>query len=102
MPRLPAEYATWMGRLWTPDDIKQRYCVDSVLFVDEVSIFGLKISLPFFVTFLAILLMRLRNETHSHAKPQQWFGVASFLIGNCFSVFLFFSLVSKLFYCYTI
>lgn len=37
MPRLPAEYATWMGRLWTPDDMKQRYCVDNVRFVDEVS-----------------------------------------------------------------
>lgn len=37
MPRLPAEYATWMGRLWTPDDMKQRYRVDNVRYADEVS-----------------------------------------------------------------
>lgn len=36
-PRLPAEYATWMGTLWTPDDFKERYQVDEVRFVDEVS-----------------------------------------------------------------
>lgn len=38
-PRLPAEYATWMGKLWTCDDFKQRYCVDEVRYVDEVSLF---------------------------------------------------------------
>lgn len=38
MPRLPSEYATWMGKLLTCDDFKKRYAVDSVKYVDEVSL----------------------------------------------------------------
>lgn len=37
VPRLPADYATWMGDLWTCDDFKKRYQVDEVFYVDEVS-----------------------------------------------------------------
>lgn len=36
-PRLPAEYATWMGRITTPEEYRQRYQVDEVRYVDEVS-----------------------------------------------------------------
>lgn len=36
VPRLPAEYATWHGRLWTCDDFKARFEVDEVHYVDEV------------------------------------------------------------------
>lgn len=36
-PRLPSHYATWLGTLWTADDFKERYQVDSVYYVDEVS-----------------------------------------------------------------
>lgn len=38
MPRLPNEYATWMGRLSTCEDFSNRYSVDEVRYVDEVSI----------------------------------------------------------------
>lgn len=38
IPRLPKEYATWMGRLWTLNDFKQRYSIDDVRFVDEVGL----------------------------------------------------------------
>lgn len=37
VPRLPAEYATWMGRLLTVDNVRDRYGVDEVRYVDEVS-----------------------------------------------------------------
>lgn len=37
-PRFSAEYATWMGKLWTCDDFKNRYGADEVRFVDEVII----------------------------------------------------------------
>lgn len=37
VPELPADYATWMGRLWTCDDYCNRYGVDRVQFVHEVS-----------------------------------------------------------------
>ncbi|KAG0715079.1 Xaa-Pro dipeptidase [Chionoecetes opilio] len=36
-PRLPAEYATWMGRIKTPQEYRQRFQVDEVRYVDEVS-----------------------------------------------------------------
>lgn len=37
MPRLPEEYAVWMGKLHSPADYKARYAVDEVYYVDEVS-----------------------------------------------------------------
>ncbi|KAK3851808.1 hypothetical protein Pcinc_041572 [Petrolisthes cinctipes] len=36
-PRLPEEYATWMGRITTPQEYTRRYQVDEVRYVDEVS-----------------------------------------------------------------
>ena len=36
-PRLDEVYATWMGRLLQPADIKAQYEVDDVKYVDEVS-----------------------------------------------------------------
>lgn len=35
-PRLPASYAVWMGAIETPDEIRERYQVAEVHFVDEV------------------------------------------------------------------
>ncbi|XP_035708864.1 xaa-Pro dipeptidase isoform X2 [Folsomia candida] len=37
VPRLPDEYAVWMGKIPTLDDYKQRYDVDSVFYVDQVA-----------------------------------------------------------------
>jgi len=39
VPRLEDDYATWLGRLWTSNDFKNRYGVDDVKFVDELSTF---------------------------------------------------------------
>lgn len=36
VPRLPAEYATWMGKLLTCDNVRDQYGVDEVKYVDEV------------------------------------------------------------------
>lgn len=36
MPRLPPDYATWMGKLLTPEDIKRAYGVDFVYYTDEI------------------------------------------------------------------
>lgn len=35
-PRLPPEYAIWMGKLQSQDDIKQQYEVDEVQWVDDI------------------------------------------------------------------
>jgi Xaa-Pro aminopeptidase len=37
MPRLPEEFAVWMGRLHGTDDVKKMYSVDEVHYVDDVS-----------------------------------------------------------------
>ena len=36
IPRLPAEYAVWMGRIRTPADFQKEYGVDEVRFADEL------------------------------------------------------------------
>jgi hypothetical protein len=36
IPRLPAEYAMWMGAIATPDDFKKKYEVQDVRYVDEM------------------------------------------------------------------
>ncbi|XP_049816802.1 xaa-Pro dipeptidase isoform X1 [Schistocerca nitens] len=36
MPRLPEEYSIWMGHLFTPEEIKAKYAVDEVFYVDEI------------------------------------------------------------------
>lgn len=36
VPKLPDEYATWLGRLWTCDDFCKRYGVDQVKYTNEV------------------------------------------------------------------
>ena len=38
VPRLPEEYAVWMGRLLTLEDFKGNYEVECVNYVDEVII----------------------------------------------------------------
>lgn len=37
VPRLPSEYAVWMGRIETPAGFKAKYAVDHVYFVDEIA-----------------------------------------------------------------
>lgn len=36
VPRLPSSYAIWMGPLLTLDNIKNKYLVDEVHYIDEV------------------------------------------------------------------
>ncbi|XP_004527355.1 xaa-Pro dipeptidase [Ceratitis capitata] len=39
VPRLPEEYSTWMGKLYTLDEFKKMYEVDAVRYVDELNTF---------------------------------------------------------------
>ena len=36
-PRLPAEYAIWMGKLHSLEDFKKRYGVDETYYSDEIA-----------------------------------------------------------------
>lgn len=37
MPRLPEDFAIWIGRLLSKDEFKKMYSVDEVHYVDDVS-----------------------------------------------------------------
>eukprot|EP01094_Clydonella_sp_ATCC50884_P027362 TRINITY_DN7832_c1_g1_i1.p1 TRINITY_DN7832_c1_g1~~TRINITY_DN7832_c1_g1_i1.p1 ORF type:complete len:536 (-),score=190.51 TRINITY_DN7832_c1_g1_i1:118-1659(-) len=37
IPRLPPSYAVWMGRIQTAQEVKEKYAVDRVMFVDELA-----------------------------------------------------------------
>jgi Xaa-Pro dipeptidase len=37
MPRLPEDFAIWIGRLLSQDEFKKMYSVDEVHYVDDVS-----------------------------------------------------------------
>lgn len=49
LPRLPAEYATWMGKLHTLGEFRERYAVDETHYVDEIA---------------AVLKNKAANELH--------------------------------------
>lgn len=38
VPKLPTEYATWSGKIWTCDDFKNYYRVDTVRYTNEVCV----------------------------------------------------------------
>ena len=65
MPKFPASYAVWMGPILTPEEIKTKYAVDEVFYVDQVwssfihifistsnSFFHYEITQVFFILFL--------------------------------------------------
>ena len=41
-PRLPEEYATWMGAILSPDDFRAMYAVDAALYADELGAWASK------------------------------------------------------------
>lgn len=47
VPRLPQEYEVWMGPLLSLEDIKKKYEVDEVYYVDQVCIIQLINSVPY-------------------------------------------------------
>lgn len=36
VPKLPAEYAVWMGKIASPEEFKSKYEVDEVFYVDQI------------------------------------------------------------------
>lgn len=73
MPRLPAEYAVWMGRIQPPSHFQAMYEVDRVLFVDELAATLLGPERPD-----TLLLNRgLNTDSGSTAKPASVEGVTT-------------------------
>lgn len=64
MPRLPAEYATWMGHVPTCDEVREAYRVDHVYYVDEMA--------KILKELKADANLLLLNGTNSDSSKQVW------------------------------
>lgn len=69
VPRLPQEYEVWMGPLLSLEDIKKKYEVDEVYYVDQVCIIQLINSVPYttlvniYLGYLQIKDVLKKNDT---------------------------------------
>lgn len=77
VPRLPEEYATWMGRLLELEEFKSMYEVDRVLFVDELNGYFEKVAPKLILT-----LSGLNSDSGLRAKPATFEGIEKFIV-NC-------------------
>ncbi|XP_061392352.1 xaa-Pro dipeptidase [Musca vetustissima] len=77
VPRLPEEYATWMGRLLSLDEFKSMYEVDRVLYVDELPTFFEKASPKLILT-----LSGLNTDSGLRSKPATFEGIEKYVV-NC-------------------
>ncbi|XP_055538050.1 xaa-Pro dipeptidase isoform X1 [Wyeomyia smithii] len=77
MPRLPAEYAVWMGPLLTPDDFRKKYEVDAVHYADEIEskIAALNPS-------VLLTLAGPNTDSGLQAKPANFSGIEKFVVDS--------------------
>lgn len=73
MPRLPSEYAVWMGPIDTPEFTKEKYAVDEVHYVDELASV-LKAAAPPCLHTLA----GKNTDSGSVTKPAEFEGISEF------------------------
>ncbi|KAM7348078.1 dipeptidase C [Cochliomyia hominivorax] len=77
VPRLPEEYATWMGRLLSLEEFKSMYEVDRVLYVDQLNEFFEKASPKLILT-----LSGLNTDSGLRSKPATFEGIEKYVV-NC-------------------
>ena len=71
MPRLPPEYAVWMGIIHSPQSFRKKYGVDEVRFVDQLDEFMSKADPAVIYT-----LKGPNSDSGSVAKPASYGGIA--------------------------
>lgn len=77
MPRLPVEFATWMGRLHTTDDFKNKYAVDEVYYTDEIADVLAKMSPKVLLT-----LRGLNTDSGRECRPAAFQGISNFNVDD--------------------
>lgn len=77
VPRLPDEYAIWLGRIPTCEDFKTEYAVDEVHFVDEIADV-LKAANP----SVLLTLCGLNSDSGLTSKEAKFEGIDSFKVNN--------------------
>ncbi|XP_017767587.1 PREDICTED: xaa-Pro dipeptidase [Eufriesea mexicana] len=77
VPRLPAEYAVWEGKLYTLEEFRQRYAVDEVYYTDEIA--------KIFKSKQAALLLTLSGQNSDsglQTKEAIFDGINEFKVNN--------------------
>jgi len=74
-PRLDEVYATWMGRLLTPEDVKGQYQVDCVKHVDELAA-----TLQELKPELLLLLQGVNSDSSKTTRPAAFDGMSQFKV----------------------
>ncbi|KAI4468929.1 xaa-pro aminopeptidase 3 [Holotrichia oblita] len=77
IPRLPAEYAVWMGPLWTSQEVTNKYGVDEVRYVDELNQLLLHKSPKLLLT-----LKGLNTDSGLIAEEASFDGIDKFTVDN--------------------
>lgn len=77
VPRLPSEYAVWMGALLTPEDFKQKYEVDTVHYVDEIAA-----KLEQLNPSVLLTLCGPNTDSGLTAKPANFDGIEKFIVDS--------------------
>lgn len=76
-PKLPKEYAIWLGRILPKEHFKKRYDVDEVHYTEEIEAFFKKHNPP------AILTLRgLNTDSGSYAEEAKFPGIEKFTVDN--------------------
>ncbi|XP_014205223.1 xaa-Pro dipeptidase [Copidosoma floridanum] len=76
-PRLPDEYATWMGRLFSLEELRQRYSVDEAYYVDEIlDVFSRKEAYRF------LTLHGVNSDSGLTSKEATFTGIDKFKVNN--------------------
>ncbi|XP_065914902.1 xaa-Pro dipeptidase-like [Dysidea avara] len=79
VPRLPPEYAVWMGSIHPPEHFKKKYQVDQVRFTDEISsvLESLKPS-------VLLTLHGLNTDSGHFSREAHFDGISKFTVDNEF------------------
>ncbi|KAL5021319.1 hypothetical protein ScPMuIL_000474 [Solemya velum] len=76
-PKLPDEYAVWMGRLLTETEFKERYAVDEVVFSSEIASY-LKGKSPSVI----LTLRGLNTDSGKYSREAAFDGISEFKVDN--------------------
>ena len=83
VPRLPEEYAVWMGKIKSTDDFRLKYSVDEVRYTDELdSFFTQKDGAPPAPPVMMYTLRGQNTDSGSWAKPASFEGMEKYRVDS--------------------
>ena len=77
MPRLPPEYAVWMGAIHSPEYFRRKYEVDEVLFTDQLDEFMSRADPSVLYT-----LKGLNSDSGNMASEARFDGIDKYRVDN--------------------